>query len=122
VCTNIHKGVGAGKLLGVQTIFAQISPNVPEKNSKENYLQKKGKRLHFISCWAHFFNVFALTSPKFPQLARKELYKNMISKLNKKKRLHFDFGCHFCKIKARTAILRRFSHILPKFPQILPRF
>jgi len=39
-----------------------------------------------------------------------------------KKRLHFDVGCHFCKIKAHVAILRRFSHILPKFPQIFPGF
>jgi len=33
-------GVGAGKFLGVRTIFAQISTNLPEKNSKENDLQK----------------------------------------------------------------------------------
>jgi len=30
--------------------------------------------------------------------------------------LHFDLGCHFCKIQAHTAILRTFSHILSKFP------
>jgi len=35
---------------------------------------------------------------------------------------HFDFGCHFCKIKVHTAILRRFSLILPKSPEILPGF
>jgi len=35
-----------------------------------------------------------------------------------KKRLHFYFGCHFCKIEAHTAILRKFSQIFPKFPQI----
>jgi len=34
--------------------------------------------------------------------------------------LHFDFGCHFYKIKAHTAILRTFSQILSKFPEILP--
>jgi len=43
-------------------------------------------------------------------------------KKNEKKRLHFDFGCHFCKIKAHTAICETFSQILPKFPQILPGF
>jgi len=32
------------------------------------------------------------------------------------------FGCHFCKIKARTAILRRCTHIMYKFPQIWPGF
>jgi len=67
-------GVEAGKFLGVRRIFAQISPNLPEKHSKENDLQDK--------------------------------------------RLHFDFECYFCKIKAHTAILRRYSHILPKFPHI----
>jgi len=40
----------------------------------------------------------------------------------KKKRLHFDFGRHFCKIEAYKAILRRFSHILTKFTQILSGF
>ena len=39
-----------------------------------------------------------------------------------KKRLHFHFGCHFCKINAHTAILRRFTHILLRFPHILPGF
>jgi len=34
-------GVGAGKFLGVRRDFAQISPNLPEKNFKENDLQKK---------------------------------------------------------------------------------
>jgi len=33
-------GVGAGKFFGVQRIFAQISPNLPEKLQKNN-LQKK---------------------------------------------------------------------------------
>jgi len=61
------------------TIFAQISPNLPEKELKKHDLQKK-------------------------------------------KRLYFDFGRHFCKIKAYKAILRRFSHILPKFTQILSGF
>jgi len=47
-----HIGVGAGKFLGVRRNFAQISPNLPEKNSKENDLKK---RLHLISSWAHIF-------------------------------------------------------------------
>ena len=38
-----------------------------------------------------------------------------------KKRLHFDFRCHFCKIKAHTAILRMFSHI-SHFDQISTDF
>jgi len=34
-------GVRAGKTLRVRRIFVQISLNLPEKNSKENYFQKK---------------------------------------------------------------------------------
>jgi len=41
-------GVGAGKFLGVRGIFAQISPNLPEKYSKENDLQKQ--QLYFFLC------------------------------------------------------------------------
>ena len=84
------------------------------------------KWLHFIPFWAHFFQIKELQAPfshKFaqisPNLPEKELKKY---DLQKKKRLHFDFGSHFCKIKAQKAILRRFSHILPKFTHILPRF
>ena len=42
--------------------------------------------------------------------------------LAQKKCLHFDFGCHFYKIKAHSVILRTFSQILPKFPHISPGF
>ena len=47
--------------------------------------------------------------PNFPELARKKF---------KKKRLHLQFECHFCKIKAHTASLRRFT----RFAQILRDF
>jgi len=43
-------------------------------------------------------------------------------KMKEKKRVRFEFGCHFCEIKAHTAILRTFSHILPKFPKIFPGY
>jgi len=33
-------GVGAGKFLRVRRIFAQISPNFPEKNTKQNDIKK----------------------------------------------------------------------------------
>jgi len=46
----------------------------------------------------------------------------MISQEKEKKRLHFDFGRHFFKINAHQAFLQRLSHILSKFPQILPGF
>jgi len=42
-----------------------------------------------------------------------------------KKRLHFHFGCHFGKLNAHTAKLRRFAHFLPKsshFARILGDF
>jgi len=37
---SLSMGVGAGKVLWVRRIFAQISTNLPEKYSKENDLQK----------------------------------------------------------------------------------
>jgi len=69
---------------------------------------------------APFLPKFPPNLPKFPWTCPKNNWKNMTSK--KKKRLHFDFGRHFCKIKAHKAILRRCSHILPKFTQIFPGF
>ena len=103
--------------------FAQISLNLPEKNSKENDLKKK--RLHFFSCWVNLFKskhnsstIVELTQIS-PNLPEKNKIKHGLQK--KKKRLHLDFGCHFCKIKAHTAILRTVSQILPKFPQIFTK-
>jgi len=32
--------------------------------------------------------------------------------------LHFDFGCHFCKINAHTAIWRHFAQISTDFARI----
>jgi len=46
----------------------------------------------------------------------------MTSKKKRTSALHFDFGCHFYKIKAHTAILWTSSQILPKFPQIFPGY
>jgi len=40
-------GVGAGKFLGMRRMFAQISPNLPEKNSKKKRSSKK-TAFHFI--------------------------------------------------------------------------
>jgi len=56
---------------------------------------------------ASFLPIFSPNLPKFvlTSLAQKELNKNTTSK-----------KCYFCKIKAHTAILRRYSHILPIFP------
>ena len=41
---------GACKFLGVWRIFAQISPNLPEKNSKENDLQKNDYISSHVEC------------------------------------------------------------------------
>jgi len=58
--------VGTGKFLRVRRIFAQISPNLPDKNSKENDLQKNW----CISCGAHFSNQ-STSSTKFAQISPK---------------------------------------------------
>jgi len=47
------------------------------------------------------------------------MFAQISPNLTEKKCLHFHFGRHFL-IKAHQTILWRFSHILPKFPQILP--
>jgi len=65
-------GVEAGKFLGVQRIFAQISPNLPEKTPKQMTWKKKQKRLDFILFWGHFSNestlstIFAQIFPNLP--------------------------------------------------------
>jgi len=78
----------------------------------------------FHSILDAFFQIKALQGPflpKFPpNLPEKELKKHDLQ--NEKKRLHFDFGRPFCKIKVYKPILREFSHILPKFTQILSGF
>ena len=106
--------------------FTKISRNSPEKNCKKITAKKW---LHFIPFRAHFFQIKALQAPflpkfppnlpKFPLTCPRKNWRNMTSK-KKKKHLHFHFGCHFCK--NHKAILRRFSHILPKFTQIFPGF
>ena len=61
-----HIGVGAGKFLGVRRIFAQTSPHLPEKNSKENDL-KKTIASHFkLGAFFQFEALQAPFLPKFP--------------------------------------------------------
>jgi len=73
------------------------------------------KQLHFI-LGAFFSNqntsntVFA----KFPLTCPKKRIKEITSTKHKNC-LHFNFGRHFLEIEAHQAILRRFSHILPRF-------
>jgi len=57
-------GEGVSRFLGVRRIFAQISPNLPEKNSTENDLQKT-TACHFM-CGA-FFSIKALQAPFLPK-------------------------------------------------------
>jgi len=52
-------------------------------------------------------------------LPEKELKKY---DLQKKKRLHFDFGRHFCKIEAQKAILRSFHTFCPNLHRYCPNF
>jgi len=86
------------------------------------------KRLHFIF-WVHFFQIKAHQAPFFPEfppslskfpLTCTKITKNIWPPRKTKKSLHFDFGRHFLEINTHQAILRSFSHILPKLPQILP--
>jgi len=104
-------------------------PNFPKLARRK--LQRKWpqiNRLHFISIWANFSNQstsstilpkFTPNLPEFPLTCPKKLNKHH---LQKTKHLPFEFGRHFCKIKEQEEILRRFSHTLPKFTQILPGF
>jgi len=63
-------GVGVGKFLWVRRIFAQISPNLPEKYSKQNYLQINDCISFYV--WRIFSNqstsstIFAQISPNLP--------------------------------------------------------
>jgi len=62
-----HVGVGADKFLGVRRNFAQISPNLSEKSSKENDL-KKTIASHFkLGAFFLFEALQAPFLPKFPQ-------------------------------------------------------
>jgi len=61
-------------------------------------------------CISYVGRIFCPNSPK--------LVKTWPPK--KKKHLHFKFGCHFCKWKAHTGILRTFSQI--NFTQISTDF
>ena len=86
------------------------------------------KTTAFLLIWGTFLKIkayvkhhFCPNSPKlaqiFPYLPEKKK-KHDIQK--QKERPQFAFGCHFYKIRAHAAILRIFSQIFPKFPQILP--
>ena len=118
-------GVGAGKFCGVQRIFVQISPNLPEKTPMQMTSKKKSRNDWISFYFGRFFQMKALQTPflpKFPLTCPTNTKKIMMSKIKKRKRLHFHFGHHLCKIKAHKTILRRLSHILPDLPQIFHGF
>jgi len=56
--------VGTGKFLRVRRIFAQISPNLPDKNSKENDRQKNWCISFHVG---HIFQIKALQAPNLPK-------------------------------------------------------
>jgi len=69
--TSLAIGV-EDKFWGVRKIFAQISPNLPEKNFKENDSIFSKEKLHIISCWAHLFEAsFCPDSPILPEKTSK---------------------------------------------------
>jgi len=104
-------------------ILPKFTESCPKKTLKKMTSKSDCISFHFGRIFLNqsaSSTIFAQISPKLaqisPKLPKKELKKR---DLQKKKCLHFDFRRHFCKIKAHKAILRRFSHILPKFTQIL---
>jgi len=60
--------------------------------------------------------IFAQISSDLPE---KELKKH---DLQKKKRLHFDFGRHFCKIKAHKRFCEGFHTCFPNLHRFFPDF
>jgi len=79
----LHIGVGAGKFLRVRRISAQISPNLPKTNCKENDLQKLKKKLLYFT--GRIFSkqgtsstIFAQISPKLAQISPNFSEKNYI--------------------------------------------
>jgi len=67
---HYHIGLVAGKFLGVRRIFAQISPNMPEKYSEENDLPKKKQKTNaFLSMLGAFFQIKALQAPFLPKFS-----------------------------------------------------
>jgi len=104
------------QILGVRSIFAQISPNVPEKMTS-----KKTTAFHFIL--GAFFSNQSTSTAIFAQIFSKLSQISLNCPKNLQKRhLQLDFGRHFLKTKHIKPILRRFSHILPRLPKILPGF
>jgi len=70
VC-NWNIGVVAGKFWRVRRILAQISANLPEKESKENALPYKNDCISMgamLSNRGSLSTVFAQISPKRPQI------------------------------------------------------
>jgi len=49
-----HTGVGAGKFLEVRKIFSQILPNLPEKNSIKDDLQRKALHVDLVAVGRYF--------------------------------------------------------------------
>ena len=108
----------------MRKIFAQISLNLPEKNSKENDLHKK--RLHFFSCWVHLFKSkhnsstiveLAQISPNLPE-------KNKIKTWppKEKKVCTLILGAIFVKSKHIQRFCERFYKFCQKFHRCFPDF
>jgi len=94
-------GVGASKFLLVRTSFAKIPPNVSEKlrrkwPQKNDCISFRVGRI--FSDQSTSRTIFAQISPKLALISRNLPEKNWITTWPPKKRLHFNFGCHVCKI------------------------
>ena len=114
--------VGVGKYFCVRRIFVQISPNVPDKCSKQNYLRKTDCISFYV--WWIFSNqstsstIFARISPNLP---RKNYLKMWPSKTNKRCLL-YDFGAIFVKSEHVQRFCEGIHTFCPHFHRFFPAF
>jgi len=104
----------------VRRIFAQISPNLPEKNSKR-ITSKKMTAFHFI--FGSFFSYQSTSSTIFAKCPRTCPKKTKKIAFKKFKSLHFDFGHHFKKsVHIIAKVFTHFAQLSTDFSLILRDF
>jgi len=107
------------QIFGCAKDFAQISRNLSEKTLKKMTSTNDCTSFHFgciFSNQSTSSTIFAQISLNLPE---KELKKH---DLQKRKRLHFDFGRHFSKIKAHKRFSQDFHTFCPNLHRFFPDF
>jgi len=99
-------GVEAGKFWGCEELG--FLPKFPQTFPK----QTPNKVTSIKTTTFPFLPKFSLTWP----IRTKD--KHDLQKKESKKRLHFHFGCHFCKIKAHAAICEGFHTFFSNFHRV----